>query len=407
MIKPNILNLNLENIVNEVNIDGQTLPMSFLMKHFKHSIIKPVCRVFLLHDDETIYTDISKDVIDFNLTVTHQTGQRRSLNLTLVNENHKYRPKYITGLVQVGSKFRFDIGFVIQDTVYWKQMGIFLLKNPNLSRERANRTISFTLCDKFGLFDGSLSGKTGLRDIVPVNVPMYQAFVTMVTADKGNGKPFDLKPIFFASKHKDVNTYYTIKQDAGNVLSQIFIDLAATISCDVYYNEYGNLCVASNVNEFIGKNLPVVWHFTEDDRDVYKLSHTENTDNIVNCVVVKGNIVNGYQFSATAKNTNSLSPTCVQYRGELFNVISDDKICSDELCMDRAQYELLAFTRGVYSINISCPFLPIWDVNQAVIIDYPSEDINNEMYSIDSISYSSSGMSLSLSNVNEVIFNAN
>lgn len=400
----NTLNLNLENVTKEVNVDIEHLSMGFLMKYFKGSIITPVCRVFLLNDDETIQEDVSKDVIDYNLSITYQSGQRRALVLTFVNEDNKYKPKYVTGLYQIGSKFRFDLGFVIGHTVYWKQMGIFLLKDPNSTRESSNRTISFSLCDKFGLFDGSLSGKTGLKDIVPVGVPMYQAFVTMLTSDRGNGKPFDMKPILFNSKYKNSDTYYTLKQDAGNVLSQIFIDLADTISSDIYYNEYGNMCIKSSINEFINCNLPVVWHFSENERDLYSLSHNESSGNIVNSILVKGNIVNGYQFSATAKNNNLLSPTCIQHRGELFNVISDEKLYSDELCRDRAQYELLGYTRGVYTVNLSCPFLPIWDVNQAVIIDYPSEGIEYDMYSIDSINYTHTGMTLTLSNVNEVIF---
>lgn len=401
----NPINQNLKNVIKAVNFDEEHLSIDFLIKHFKGWKITPVCRLFLLNDDESIRTDISRDVISYDLSVTYQSGQRRSLNISLVNINNKWKPKYNTGLVQIGSKFRFDIGFVINTTAYWKQMGIFLLKDPNMSRESSNQTISFSLCDKFGLFDGTLSGKTGLKDIVPVGVPMYQAFVTMVTADKGNGIPFDMKPILFNSKYKNQMTYYTIKQDAGNTLSKIFTDLADTISSDVYYNEYGNLCIESNVNEFINGNLPLVWHFTEDGRDRLSFSTSETSSNIVNSVLVKGNIVNGYQFSASAKNTNPLSPTCIQYRGELFDVISDQALYSDELCRDRAQYELLSHTRGTSTVSISCPFLPIFDVNQSVLLDFPSDDIENTLCSIDTISFSSGGnMSLTLSNINEVIF---
>lgn len=400
----NPINTGLQGVIQEKNFDAEHIPMSKLKSYFKGSIIKPVCRLFLLNEDETIKADVSSDLIDYNLSITYQSGQRRTLSITMVNNNHKWKPKYNTGLVQIGSKFRLDFGFVIDKTVYWKQMGVFLLKDPSASKERANNTISFSLCDKFGLFDGTLSGKTGLRNIIPVDVPMYQAFVTMVTADKGNGEPFDMKEIIFNSKYKNQNTYYTLKQEAGNTLGEIFVDLAETISSDVYYNEYGNMCVESNVNEFINGNLPLVWQFTEGDSDILNLSYSETSSNIVNSVLVQGNIVNGHQFTATAQNKNPLSPTCIQYRGELFEVISDEALYSDELCRDRAQYELLGRTRGVSAVNISTPFLPIFDVNQAVLLTLPSEDINNEQFAIDTINYNSSGLSLSLENINEVIF---
>lgn len=401
----NPINKNLENVLKSVSLDEQHLSFEVLNRYFKGWGIIPIQRLYLLYDDETIKSDVSRDLISYDLSVTYQTGQRRSLKISMVNANNKWKPKFNTGLVQIGSKFRLDIGFIYNQTAYWKQMGVFLLKDPNMVHESSNQTISFSLCDKFGLFDGTLLGKTGLKDIIPVGVPMYQAFVTMVTADKGNGQPFDMKPISFNSKYRNQLTYYTIKQDAGNTLSEIFTDLGDTISSDVYYNEYGNMCIESNVNEFINANLPLVWHFTEDCRDRISVSFNESSSNIVNSVLVKGNIVNGYQFSASAKNTNPLSPTCIQYRGELFDVISDQHLYSDELCRDRAQYELLARTRSTATINISCPFLPIFDVNQAVLIDLPNDGIENELYAIDTLNFSSNGnMSLTLSNINEVIF---
>ena len=207
---------------------------------------------------------------------------------------------------------------------------------------------------------------------------MYQAFVTIVTADKGNGQAYDMKPILFNSKMKDQVTYYTIKQEAGNLLSTLLTDMAGTISSDVYYNEYGNMVVESNVNEFLNANLPIVWQFNEGDRDLLNLSISEKSGDVVNTVIVKGNIVNAYQFHGRAENTNPLSPTCIQYRGYMYDVISDTAYFSDEMCTDKAMYELINHTRGVRTINISCPPLPIFDVNKAIVLYYPSEDINKE-----------------------------
>lgn len=390
---------------NSIDFNDAHFSLSTLQKMFDGRIIQPVYRVFLLNDDETVSSDITHDVISYDLSITYQTGQRRTLNITMANENNKWYPKFNTGLIEIGSKFRLDLGFACNGITYWHQMGVFLLKDPNMARDSSNQTISFSLCDKFGLFDGTLSGKTGLRDIVPVGVPMYQAFVTIITADRGNGRPFDMQPLHFNGQYRNQNTYYTIKQEAGNLLSTILTDMAATISSDVYYNEYGNMCVESNVNEFLNGNLPVVWHFTDDMRDRMSYSLSENSGNIRNSVLVKGNIVNGYQFTGTAKNTNPLSPTCIQYRGELFEVISDQALYSDELCRDRAQYELLNFTRGTSTINISCPFLPIWDVNQSILCDFVSDGIKNVNFAINSLSFSSNGtMSITASNINEVIF---
>ncbi|MCC8160544.1 MAG: hypothetical protein LIO53_04405, partial [Oscillospiraceae bacterium] len=209
----NPINENLQNVVKAVDLDSvSNLTLDFLTKHFKGRQVIPACRLFLLNDDETVQCDLGRYVTDYSLSVTYQSGQRRTLSITMVNSDGLWTPKFNTGLLQIGCKLRFDIGFVINDTVYWKQMGVFLLKDPNTSRQYSSNTISFSLCDKFGLFDGTLAGKVGLKDIVPVGVSMYQSFVTMVTADKGNGEPYDMKPILFNSKYRDQMTYYTIKE---------------------------------------------------------------------------------------------------------------------------------------------------------------------------------------------------
>ncbi len=87
-------------------------------------------------------------------------------------------------------------------------------------------------------------------------------------------------------------------------VSEIFTSMGETISSDVYYNEFGNMVVSSNVNEFISSNFPVVYRFEENDKDIVSANVVYNTSQVRNKVVVKGAIANGYQFSAIAENKN-------------------------------------------------------------------------------------------------------
>ena len=403
-----IHNINIANITKQVYLNSfSKLGFERILKVFKADIVIPVFRLYLLDEDENISMDASDDLMSASLSITYQTGQRRTMNITLANIDNKWKPKPIKGLIWTGSKFRFDSGIVIGDTIYWKQQGVFVFKDPTLSRENSNQTISLSLCDKFGLFDGSVYGTTSLKTIIPVGVPMKNAFTSLLASDRGNGKPFDLKPIIFNSEYTDVNTYYTIKQDAGTKVSEIFTSMGETISSDVYYNEFGNMVVSSNVNEFISSNFPVVYRFEENDKDIVSANVVYNTSQVRNKVVVKGAIANGYQFSAIAENKNLKSDYCIQYNGEIPEVINDSKLYADSLCMSRAMYELINFSRGTKTLNLSCTYNPIFDVNQSVMVNYPSLGINNENYVIDSISMSmDSGAttSLTMTNINEVIF---
>ena len=166
------------------------------------------------------------------------------------------------------------------------------------------------------------------------------------------------------------------------------------------------MCVKSNQLDFINNNFSVAYMINETDRGV-SLSMTENWSKMRNKIVVKGNIVNGYQFTATAENRNLKSPYCIQYNGEIPEVIEDTALFADTLCMERAMYEMIKSSRGVRSLNITMPFMPLLDVNQSVLITSYDYEFNNANFVIDSISMEigpSPEMTIALTNVNEVIF---
>ena len=56
--------------------------------------------------------------------------------------------------------------YVYNNITYWKQQGIFLLKDPSYSYSLSDHTINLSLCDKFGMFDGSVFGKTEFNRII-------------------------------------------------------------------------------------------------------------------------------------------------------------------------------------------------------------------------------------------------
>lgn len=407
-IVDSVENINITSITKQVYLNSfNKIEFEKLIKVLKGDVVMPIFRLYLLYENEQIRLDMSEDLISGNLSIQYQSGQHRSMNVTLVNADGKWNPKPINGLIWRGSKFRFDTGIVIGDALYWKQQGVFLLKDPHATSNNSNQTISLSLCDKFGLLDGTVYGKTSLKTIIPVGVPMYESFKMLLTSDRGNGVPYDFKPILFNSKYRNILTYYTIKQDASNNIGDLFIELGNTISSDVYYNEYGNMVVASNVNEFISANFPVVYRFNENDKDILSADISYNTSKIRNKVIVKGAIVNGYQFSAIAENRNLKSDYCIQYNGEIPETIADSKLYSNELCADRSSYELLGYTRGNKTLNISCTYNPIFDVNQSIMVYYPSLKIYNENYVVNSVTMNidnGATTSLTLTNINEVIF---
>lgn len=387
----------------------QTLSASEIdnvVRAYQKDIVIPCFRLYVLHEDETPNIDISADFVSGSLSVTYQSGQRRTLSVSLLNKDNKYKPDPINSLIWIGTKFRLDAGIVVDGTLYWKQQGVFVLTDPNRSRNGSQTTISLSLSDKFGMLDGTVYGRTSLKTIVPRDVPMRQSFYTILGADRGNGKVFDPKPVHFDSMYYNTKTYYTIKQEAGQNIGDILTELGESIACDVYYDEYGCMCVKSNQLDFMNNNFPVAYRINETNRGV-SFSTVDNWSKMRNKIVVKGNIVNGYQFTATVENRNLKSPYCIQYNGEISEVIEDDMLYADTLCMDRAMYEMVKCSRGVRSLNITHPIMPLLDVNQSILITSVDYEFDNDNFVIDSLSMDISAaptMNLSLTNMNEVVF---
>lgn len=380
-----------------------------LTKIFNQWIITPVFRLFLLDDDERIIKDISPDFISGDLSCTYQSGKRRTLNISLLNGHGQYTPHGRNYSIYLGCKFRLDAGVLIDDTIYWFQQGIFLLQDPMQSSNDSDQVVTFNLHDKFSLFDGTVSGTTYLKTILPVDVPMRQAFINIISANAGNGKPFDCKPLIFNSQYTDVKTQKTIRQDFGSNLGDILIDCANTISSDVYYNVYGNMVVESNVNQFLNGNFPMIFRLSDGDKIVRDHSLNYNWSKLRNKIIVKGAIVNGYQFSGSAENNSILSPFNVKNRKISLRAetISDSKLYSDSLCKEKAMYTLIERQRGVKTLNLSTGYLPFIDVNQSFAVTFADLQLDNETFIIDSFNMSISSepsMSVNLSNIGEVVF---
>lgn len=406
-IYENIHNEYISQVNHEVYLNSLlSLDMDVLIKYFKGSTVIPVFRVFLLNKLESIDREISRDVISASLNISYQSGQRRSANITLANESGYWVYGSHNTLFE-GMLFRLDCGAVIGDTLYWQQQGVFLLQEPSFSVNNSEKTISLTLCDKWGLWDGSVYGNTQLKTIIPQGIPMRQAFDTFLHEDDGTGNMWDVKPCRFNNEYRNQNTYYTIKQEAGQPKSENLLNMAKTISSDVYYDNKGYCNVESNILEFINNNFPVVWSFEEGDFDCSAPLLKYNRNKYYNKIITKGNIVNGYQFTATAENRN---------RRSLYNtidcpvtpkIINNTKLYSDTLCLEQSMKEMTEQSRGLLSVTMTSGYLPFLDVNQAVYLSFPSVNIERSLYIIDSISYNigtQCTMNLGLTSTVEVIF---
>lgn len=373
----------------------------------KSRISKRVVRLYLLNDDETIKKDVSEYLISGSIDFNYQQGQTRSCNITLMNFKNEWLPSPVKGMLWKGTKFRIDIGLYFNGIVYWKKCGIFTPSDSSLSNNGSNKTISLQMYDKFAMLDGTLGGKTDSDFKIPVNTTIRQAIQMCLSADKGNGKSYDYKTLIFPSKHDSVMTPYTISHTPNSSTGDIIIELANMISCDAYYNETGNLTLTSGIDDTDIENKSILWNYSGNELLYFDPNMTVDYSRIVNKVIVNGGIVNGYRFKGVVINTNPKSQNNIFFTEPNSEIIDDENIISDELCLERAKFEYKKLSMFGAQIKYKSIFIPHLLPNDIILWSNNDYNIKNEKFIIQSINIdltSEATMDISASNISEVAF---
>ena len=383
-------------------VDSSSISMSYLTDVLKRPTIKPRFRLFVLNPDETINYEIPEEDIIINsgnFTENYQNGQRKSVNINLINIDGKYTPSINT--IWVHDRFRFDVGLEFDGQVYWFPRGIYVLGNPSADHQDSDKQVSLTLVDKFAVLEGK-AGTLEATYEIPVNSDIEQAIMGILTLDNGSGYPIDLKPIIYDRAFKGLKMPYTLSKDAGSTLGEMLLEIGTILNAEVYYNSQGNLCII-NINETtLDVQKASLWDYSDEDRDYDSATANYDFENAVNEVHIVGDNINNEIFSAMAKNENPISPLCIQRIGRRIEYINDSNIYSDDLAQQRANYELRKFGILKTTMNIQVSFNPLLFVNNLVTITDKYYNLERERFLIQSISYTignESPMTVSCSNI--------
>ena len=383
-------------------VDSSSISMSYLTDVLKRPTIRPRFRLFVLNPDETINYEIPEEDIIINsgnFTENYQNGQRKSVNINLINVDGKYTPSINT--IWVHDRFRFDIGVEFDGQVYWFPRGIYILGNPSADHQDSDKQVSLTLVDKFAVLEGK-AGTLEATYEIPVDSDIEQAIMGILMLDNGSGYPIDLKPIIYDRAFKGLKMPYTLSKDAGSTLGEMLLEIGTILNAEVYYNSQGNLCFI-NINETtLDVQKASLWDYSDEDRDYGRATANYDFENAVNEVHVVGDNINNEIFSAMAKNENPVSPLCIQRIGRRIEYINDSNIYSDDLAQQRANYELRKFGILKTTMNIQVSFNPLLFVNNLVTITDKYYNLARERFLIQSISYTignESQMTISCSNI--------
>ena len=372
-------------------------------------ILRPRYRIFLLHPDETIdYQIPDEDILlsGSSYSEQYQNGQRRSLSFTLHNSDKKYTPSINT--LWAESEFALDLGIEKDDgSIVWKRSGIYVASSLTPSESVDSQTVSVQTGDKFSIFEGK-AGTLETSYEIPVGTDIEGAIRGILLSAKGNGYPFDSKPIIYHSGFKGKKTQAKISKSAGETLGSILLELANQLSAEMFYNANGNLTILPTQETTLDIDKPVICYLNGENGDFSGLSFGLQMSNIVNRVVVIGATVNGKVYTATAVNDDSASPLCYQRIGyRTGQIVNDSNITSQDLADDRSKYELRKQLILKSSVSVNISFNPLLSVNNLIEITDEFFGLDHERFLLQGVScgldYSGS-MSITVSNVRNLPF---
>ena len=261
-----------DNIFGDVLLrDENAIPFNTLKRILERPVIHPRYRLSILTPDEQVSyiipeSDITLDGL--NYTESYQNGQRRSITVTLANENGQYTPN-ING-IWVNTRFGFDVGIQYQDTTIWFPKGVYILGDVSLTVDDSNKTIQLQLSDKYAVFEG----KTGTLETayeVELGSNIIDAVKGVLNFSLGNGYILDYKEPIFDPSFIGLKTQQTIRAEQGETLGSILDALATQLSAEYYYNTVGNLCFYP-INETVDDSVkPVIWTYPKLSRDLHNM----------------------------------------------------------------------------------------------------------------------------------------
>lgn len=366
----------------------------------------PLFKLLLLNPDETIKEDITSYIVEENISYSdeYKSGQRRSISVDVANYDGAWFPNPVKGKNWSGIKFQLYVGILYKGVVFWFPSGIYYISNPtiNMSEDSA----SFELVDKFAMLDGSLGGTTESEYKINVNDNVCDSIASLLKLDIGNGDIFDVKKFLFPSKYVTEKTPYTLEKNPESNIGEIILELAEMLSCEIAYNKGGYLEMISSDELSKIDEKPVMLHITDEDIELSGVSINIDYTKIINKVTVVGSNINGNIFDYTAVNDNPASPSSIYFTPPNFKYISDDNIYSDELCKERAEYELQK--SSFLGLSISVP-LNIWApfLEAGNLITWTSDKYNFKAikFLVNSVNICGDGkITLSITNTKELPF---
>lgn len=306
---------------------------------------------------------------DGEISCNDQNGQRRTATVTLSNLDGEY--DFNINKVWFGQQIALDEGLVLPDgSDFYIQQGVFYIQDPTETLEPGQRTVEYSLVDKWAYLDGTLFGNLEGTYEVPVDSNIFDALRSLLLLPRGNGYPVDsVEPIitqYYNGKTQEVtdrgdvlltNSPYTLRIDSDSgTYADVAEGLADMLAARIGYDASGALRLEPSQDDILDTDKPVLWAFSTSEAQLLGATYTTNNSSVYNDYIVIGETLDdGTTIAARATNKDPMSDTNIYTSlGRRTVREAASGYYTTRQCEDLAVWRLKRATTLQKSVSVSC-----------------------------------------------------
>ena len=305
------------------------------------------------------------------ISCNKNNGKRRQATVTLVNLDNEY--EYAVNHIWFGQQLRLSEGLILPDgTEYYIPQGVFEIENPQESLKPNQKTVTYTLVDKWANLDGTLFGN--LEDVyeVTADTNIFSAIAAILRLDRytmeNNGdNPVDpVAPLFTDWYNGKTQTLtdgtvvsliqapHDFLSDSTGTIADVVLGLNDMIAGDIGYNQTGRLVINPSQDDILDTDKPILWQFTQGDKTFLGADYSPKPKDVFNDVIVVGATSDTNETAkGRAQNRDPASDTCISRIGLKTKRIEMSNYYSDQMCQDYAEWQLKRYSVLSKEVSIS------------------------------------------------------
>jgi len=297
-----------------------------------------------------------------SISCNRNNGPRRQSTVTLANLDNEY--EYAVNHIWFGQQIRLSEGLILPDgTEYYIPQGVFEIENPQESLKPGQKTVTYTLVDKWANLDGSLFGN--LEDVYSFTegTNILDAMASLLQLDRftmanDGSNPVDPMPPNFTNYYNDktqtltdgtvvslIEAPYDFTSSSTGTLADMVIGLNEMIAGDIGYNQYGRLTLRPSQDDILDKDKPIMWDFSQNEKTFLGADYTTKNTEVYNDVIVVGATSDLNETAkARVQNLDPVSDTCVSRIGLKTKRLEMSNFYSNQVCEDYATWMLKRYS---------------------------------------------------------------